>query len=268
MSVPLIEISDATIKKNGRVILDRLSLTIADGQHTVVFGPNGCGKSTLLKLITLQDYPLWRPGDTPPIRILGEEHWNVFELRKQLGIVSFDLTQRFLNDYSSAQLSGLDAVVTGFFASRELFDWTPVDDAMRAEAAAALARVHAERLADIPLEWMSTGELRRVMIARALVNRPRALILDEPTSGLDVMAAEEFMARLAALARQGVTLILVTHHFEEIIPEIRQVCLMKDGRIRFVGERDEVCTAENFEALFDTPTTMQPFVARIPRRQR
>src|SRR5690606_3476807 len=145
----------------------------------------------------------------------------------------------------------LQAVATGFFASRALFEWTPVDDAMRAAAVEALARVHAESLADIPLEWMSTGELRRTMIARALVNRPRSLILDEPTSGLDVIAAQEFMQRVASLARDGVTLILVTHHFEEIIPEIRQVCLMRAGRFDRVGRIEEVCTPENFARLFE-----------------
>ncbi len=127
----------------------------------MILGPNGCGKTTLLKLLTLQEYPCWSDVTEPQLTILGEERWNAFELRKQLGIVSGDLTNKFLTDFSSAQLTGLDAVLTGFFASRELFDWTPVDDAMRNAAYKALQRMHAERLSDQSLETMSTGEQRR-----------------------------------------------------------------------------------------------------------
>jgi iron complex transport system ATP-binding protein len=247
---PLVELHEASVVKNGHTILDRVSLCIDEGQHTLVFGPNGCGKTSLLKLLTFQDYPLWSPAETPAVRVLGESRWDVTELRKSLGIVSGDLTSKFLNDYGSAQLTATEAVITGYYASRELYDWTPVTDEMRAAATEALTKMHIASLADSPIEWLSTGELRRVLIARALINHPRALILDEPTSGLDVVAAAEFLESINQLATQGVTLILVTHHLEELLPCIQQVILLQAGRVFAVGTPDECCTTERLCAQF------------------
>lgn len=240
----IVELHEASVVKNGHAILDRVSLRIDEGQHTLVFGPNGCGKTSLLKLLTFQDYPLWSPAETPAVRVLGESRWDVTELRKSLGIVSGDLTSKFLNDYGSAQLTATEAVITGYYASRELYDWTPVTDEMRQAAVVALSRMHIISLADSPIEWLSTGELRRVLIARALINHPRALILDEPTSGLDVVAAHEFLETIEQLAAHGVTLILVTHHLEELLPCIRQVILLKEGQVFATGTPEECCATE------------------------
>jgi iron complex transport system ATP-binding protein len=254
---PLVELHEASVVKNGHSILDRVSLRIDEGQHTLVFGPNGCGKTSLLKLLTFQDYPLWSPAEIPAVRVLGEARWDVTELRKSLGIVSGDLTSKFLNDYGSAQLTATEAVITGYYASRELYDWTPVTEEMRQAALFALSRMHIAPLADAPIEWLSTGELRRVMIARALINHPRALILDEPTSGLDVVAASEFLATIEQLAAQQVTLILVTHHLEELLPCIKQVILLKAGSIFRQGSPAECCTAATLSELFGQNVTVE-----------
>ncbi len=104
-NLPLVELHEASVVKNGRTILDRVSLRIDKGQHTLIYGPNGCGKTSMLKLLTFQDYPLWSSSEIPPVRVLGEARWDVTELRKSLGIVSGDLTSKFLNDYGSAQLT-------------------------------------------------------------------------------------------------------------------------------------------------------------------
>jgi len=261
-TIPLVELCEASVVKNGCTILDRVSLRIDAGQHTLVFGPNGCGKTSLLKLLTFQDYPLWSPADTPPVRVLGESRWDVTELRKSLGIVSGDLTSKFLNDYGSAQLTATEAVITGYYASRELYDWTPVTDEMRQAASVALARMHIAPLADAPIEWLSTGELRRVLIARALINHPRALILDEPTSGLDVVAAHEFLQSIEQLAAQGVTLILVTHHLEELLPCIQQVILLQAGRVFAAGSPEKCCTTERLRQLFGQNVTVEESFGR------
>lgn len=256
MNQPLVELHEASVVKNGHTILDRVSLRIDEGQHTLLFGPNGCGKTSLLKLLTFQDYPLWSPTETPPVRVLGETRWDVTELRKSLGIVSGDLTSKFLSDYGSAQLTATEAVITGYYASRELYDWTPVTDEMRQAAAEALGRMHIASLADSPIEWLSTGELRRVLIARALINHPRALVLDEPTSGLDVVAADEFLATIELLADQGVTLILVTHHLEELLLCVKQVILLKNGVVFLQGSVAECCTNESLSELFGQKVTV------------
>jgi iron complex transport system ATP-binding protein len=115
-------------------------------------------------------------------------------------------------------------------------------------ASRALERVEAGHLAGQAVETMSTGERRRVFIARALVCEPKALVLDEPTSGLDIKAAHEFHQTMRSLARGGTALILVTHHLEEIVPEIDRVIMLKDGRVFSDGGRDTI-TPERFAEL-------------------
>jgi iron complex transport system ATP-binding protein len=248
-------------------ILDDLTLTIATGEHTAILGPNGAGKSTFIKLLTLQQYPAVEtaPADDsrterdrtgraiPPIRVFGQERWDVFTLRSQLGIVSADLHDRFVHGNSNGVITGLEAVLSGFFASHGVFAHQPITAAMRRQAMDALDRVGAAPLAPRMLDTMSTGEARRVLIARALVQRPRALVLDEPTRGLDVVARHHFMERVRAVARDGTTLLIVTHHVEEIIPEVSRVIVIKDGRVAADGAKSDVLTPRHLTAAFGAP---------------
>lgn len=253
---PIIHIQDATvIKGKGVRVLDNISLTIGEGQHTAILGPNGSGKSSLIKLIAYLHYPLVHPDGTPPVKVFGRDRWNVFELRQQLGIVSPELHDTF-TDHSHGRLRGLDAVVTGFFASYGLFQHQEVTETMREAARAALRWMEAERLAAKPVETMSTGEARRILIARALVPNPRALLLDEPTTGLDLVATRRFLETLRGLARQERTIILVTHHVEDIMPEIEQVILLKTGRVFQAGPKSTVLTTATLSALYDTPVVV------------
>ena len=158
-------------------------------------------------------------------------------------------------------LTGLDAVVSGFFATHGIFGHQRVTDAMRRQGREALERVDAARLAGATLDTMSTGEVRRVLIARALVHQPSALVLDEPTRGLDLVSRHHFMERVRAVARQGTTILLVTHHVDEIIPEIARVILLRGGRIVCDGAKADVLTATNLSHAFDAPV-----VGRAERR--
>ena len=240
----------------GTRVLDRLTLSIAAGEHTAILGPNGAGKSTFIKLLTLQQYPL-ATGDASPIRVMGQDRWDVFELRSKLGIVSADLHDRFVHGNSNGVVTGLDAVVSGFFATHGVFRHQRVTDVMRRQAMDALDRVDAARLAGATLDTMSTGEARRVLIARALVHRPAALVLDEPTRGLDLVSRHAFMERVRAIARESTTIILVTHHAEEIIPEIGRVILLRRGRVAFDGAKAQVLTAEYLSHAFDAPLSVE-----------
>ena len=223
--------------KNRTRVLDRINLTIREGEHTAILGPNGAGKSSLIRLIAHLDYPLAHPDGRPPLLILGEELWNVFELRSQLGIVSADLQNSILCGTLPGRTRGLDAVLSGFFASYGVFGHHQVTPAMRTRAHHTLDLMEAAHLAEAFIEAMSTGEVRRIMIARALVPAPRALLLDEPTTGLDLMARHRLLTTLRNLARQGKTIILVTHHIEEIFPEINRVVLLQHGRVMLDGRQ-------------------------------
>jgi iron complex transport system ATP-binding protein len=232
----LLELRDATVVLGGTRILDGLTLSIAAGEHTAVLGPNGAGKSTFIKLLTLQQYPVAAANGIPPIRVMGRDRWDVFALRSQFGIVSADLHDRFVQGNSNGTINGLDAVVSGFFASQGVHAHHRVTEEMRRAALDALARVGAEHLGRTMLDTMSTGEARRVLIARALAHQPRALVLDEPTRGLDLVAR---------------------HHVDEIIPEIGRVILLHRGRVAADGPKAAVLTAAQLGATFDAPLAVE-----------
>jgi iron complex transport system ATP-binding protein len=246
----------------GTRVLDHLTLSISVGEHTAILGPNGAGKSTFIKLLTLQQYPAVEPeregfSRAAPIRVFGQDRWDVFALRSKLGIVSADLHDRFVHGNSNGVLTGLDAVVSGFFATHGLFAHQRVTATMRRQAMDALERIDAGRLAGATLDTMSTGEARRVLIARALVHEPQALVLDEPTRGLDLVSRHQFMERVRAVARDGTTILLVTHHVDEIIPEIARVILLRRGRLAQDGAKADVLTAAALSHAFDAALTVE-----------
>jgi iron complex transport system ATP-binding protein len=253
----VLELVDATVMKGGQRALDKLTLTIRTGEHTAIVGPNGSGKSTLINVLTRDEYPMTRPDGGPPVRIFGSDRWDVFELRSQLGIVSADLHQRFVEGHSAGRITGEDAVVSGFFATRGFLLYSTVTEEMRQRAAAALGRMEATHLAGKALNQMSTGEARRVLIARALVTNPRALVLDEPAAGLDLVARQRFMELIGRLAQDGTTLILVTHHVEEIMPIVDRVVLLKAGRALFDGPKQLALTAPHLTSVFGAPIAVE-----------
>jgi iron complex transport system ATP-binding protein len=247
---PVLELTNATLVRGGACVLESLSLTIARGEHTAILGPNGAGKSSLIRMLTLEDRPRASGNGTPPLRLFGRATWDVTELRTRLGVVTGDLDAGFGLGTSGGRVSGIDAAVSGLLGSHGLFAHHEVTAAMRDLGRQALARVEASHLAAKPLNEMSAGERRRVLIARALVTRPEALLLDEPTSGLDLVARHRVMESVRRLAREGTTLILVTHHVEEIVPETQRVVLLQRGRIAFDGRHEEALTPARLRDVF------------------
>jgi iron complex transport system ATP-binding protein len=262
---PVLQLIDATVVKNGIRILDGLTLTIRRGEHTAIVGPNGAGKSTLINVLTEQDHALatdhesntGSESDVPPVQIFGSAQWNIFELRARLGIVTSDLHHRFVNGNSAGSISGEHAVLSGFFATQGFVEWKAVTARMRETAAETLERMEAGHLARKSLDEMSTGEARRVLIARALVPEPLALVLDEPTAGLDVVARHRFLKLVSRIARGGTTIVLVTHHVEEIIPEIEHVILLKSGRVACAGPKSSILTTATLSAVYEAPVALQ-----------
>ena len=193
MSEPVLELSGATMVRAERPVLDNLTLTIAAGEHTAILGPNGAGKSAFVRLLTHEDRPVNVPGAAPPIRVFGSDRWDVFELRSQLGIVSSDLHFRFVFGNNEGRVTAEAAVLSGFLATHGILRYRVVTAEMRRRAADALDRMGVAHLTRRHLDEMSSGEARRVLLARALVTAPRALVLDEPTTGLDLIARHAFM---------------------------------------------------------------------------
>ena len=246
-----LELANVNVARGDRVVLHDINLTIRTGEHVAILGPNGCGKSTLIFTITCQIYPIVQPGMA--MRIFGRERWDLTQLRKHFGVVGAGLMGTELPGERTAVTTGLDAVIAGFFSASTLWPNLHVTDEMRGRAVEALERMEAAHLASQLVGEMSAGEKRRILIARALVHRPRQLLLDEPSNALDLAAQRELRETLRRLAREGTGLVLVTHHLGDILPEIERVILMRGGRIVGDGPREELLTAPKLSELFNTP---------------
>jgi iron complex transport system ATP-binding protein len=242
---PLIEIHNATIWRGSTRVFHDFSLTIEQHERVALLGPNGSGKTTLLKTINRELYPV--AGSDSWIRILGREHWNVWDLRGHIGLVSPDLQYGF-----HPEATVLDAIVSGYFASIgvDSRQWARLDAAQLARAEAVLEALHLESLRERAYRTLSTGQQRRCLLGRALVHEPATLILDEPTSGLDLTASFEFMERIRQLVQRGSSLVLVTHQLNEIPPEVARVIVLKEGKVVADGAKSSVLTADLLSKVY------------------
>jgi iron complex transport system ATP-binding protein len=227
-------------------VLHDITLRIQAGEHVAILGPNGCGKSTLIKTITRECYPLARSESS--LTILGQQSWNVFELRTLLGIVSNDLMSTCTRD-----ITGIEVVLSGFFSSIGIQPYHHVTAPLVKKAREVLDLLEVPHLADRFMTEMSSGEGRRILIARAMVHNPLALLLDEPSNSLDVSATLELRSLLRKLAQAGTGILVVTHHLPDIIPEIGRVILLKNGRVFADGEKMDLLTTERIGELFGVP---------------
>jgi iron complex transport system ATP-binding protein len=242
----LIEFENVSIMRGNVIAVRDVSLRIGVGEHVAILGPNGCGKSTLVKAISKECNPAFEEGSW--VKVFGRDDWNVFELRTMLGIVSSDLMER-----CTRMVSGREIVLSGFFSTIGLWGYNEITKDMQDRADRALAVMESSHLGDRFTDEMSSGEGRRVLLARALVHDPRALILDEPSTALDLSAQYELRGILGKLARSGIGIVMVTHHLSDLIPEIERVILMSKGSIVADGPTREVLTASRLSELFGCP---------------
>lgn len=244
--IPLVDLHDVTIVRDGFTILHDLSFQVDEGQHTAILGPNGSGKSTLIRVLAHELYPYAGKGWA---RIAGQERWAVQDLRKVLGMVSPDIADKTLGkptvlEMAVSGLLGTFGVISGYDVTAKMWD-TALD---------SLKQLEVDHLVDREFQTLSTGESRRVLIARALAVRPKGLVLDEPTSGLDMKSSTAFLKTLGNVMKSGTTLILVTHHIEEVLPQIQQVAMLSEGRLVECGERNQMMTPTKIATLYDIST--------------
>jgi len=242
---PLLELNNVTVQREQRVALDGVTLSIAQGEHVAIIGPNGSGKSTLIKLISRDLYPIWKEDQPWSMRILGQERWRLFDLRNILGIVSNDWMQMCTCAFSAHEI-----VLSGFFGSVGVWPYHEVTPAMEEKTREVMDVLEISHLADRNTAELSSGEARRILIARALVHDPQALVLDEPTNSLDLHASYELREILRKLARSGISILMVTHYLPDIIPEMQRVVLIRQGKIYCDGPKDQVLNAETLSGLF------------------
>ncbi|MFO1513360.1 MAG: ABC transporter ATP-binding protein [Verrucomicrobiota bacterium] len=225
----VLEVSGLSIERGGVKILREISWRVTRGQHWVILGANGSGKTSLLSALT--GYLMPTSGD---ISLLGHRYgksdWR--ELRKQVGLVSSSVRQMMGDDEPA-----LETVISGKYAMIDF--WGRVARRDRVRGMKLLRQVESSYLAERPWRVLSQGERQRVLIGRALMAQPRLLILDEPCAGLDPAAREHFLQFLQRLGRSqsSPTLVLVTHHVEEIMPVFSHVLILKNGRALAAGRK-------------------------------
>ena len=242
----IIDFQNVTVFQGRNKVLDDFSLTIDESQSTVILGPNGSGKTTLLKLLNRELYIVEEKNSS--LKIFEKDRWNVDELRSNLGVVS----QHLQYGYSSSAI-GLYVVPSGFYSSDGIWQHQEFDKGKLDRAKEVMDLLSITHLKDREFSTMSTGEQRKFLLARSLVNDPAVLVFDEPTSGLDMSTCFQYLEIIRELISMGKKVILVTHHIHEIPPEVTRVILLKEGRVIEDGDKDQILTNTNLTNLFDWP---------------
>ncbi|WP_435190089.1 ABC transporter ATP-binding protein [Pseudothioglobus sp. nBUS_23] len=242
----IIDFQNITVFQGRNKVLDEFSLTIDESQSTVILGPNGSGKTTLLKLLNRELYIVEDKNSS--LKIFEKDRWNVDELRSNLGVVS----QHLQYGYSSTAI-GLYVVLSGFYSSDGIWQHQEFDDVKLDRAKEVMDLLSITNLKDREFSTLSTGEQRKFLLARSLVNDPAVLVFDEPTSGLDMSTCFQYLEIIRELISMGKKVILVTHHIHEIPPEVTRVILLKEGRVIEDGDKDQILTNTNLTNLFDWP---------------
>jgi len=218
----IIDLQNITVFQGRNKVLDNFSLTIDESQSTVILGPNGSGKTTLLKLLNRELYIVENPKSS--LKIFEKDKWNVDDLRSNLGVVS----QHLQHGYSESAI-GLYVVLSGFYSSDGIWQHQKFEDEKLNRAQEVMDLLSISDLQDRAFSSMSTGEQRKFLLARSLVNDPAVLVFDEPTSGLDMSTCFQYLEIIRELISMGKKVVLVTHHVHEIPPEVTRVILLKEG---------------------------------------
>jgi len=249
LTMPILAVSDLTVQRGATKILDRITWQVGRGEHWVILGANGSGKTSLLRALTGYLTP-----SAGRIELLGKAYgatdWR--ELRKRVGLVSSAVRQE-IPDGEPA----LETIVSGRLAM--IAFWGAMTEGDRRRGLRLLRRMECRALADRPWLFLSQGERQRLLIGRALMARPPLLILDEPCAGLDPAAREHFLQFLQRLAcgKNAPTLVLVTHHVEEILPVFSHVLIVQAGRVVACGRRKTVLTSSVLSGAFQAPIRLQ-----------
>ena len=242
----IIEFENIDVGYDENIVLKDINLKIKSGEHFAILGANGSGKSTLMKLIQSQIHP--RHTKKFKKEIFGKSIYSIFDLKKELGVITNDLHNYF--EKEAGYLTGFEVVLSGFYSSIGVFTHQDFTKKQIQKAIEVMNFLEIIDLKDKKVSSMSTGQLRKCIVARALIHDPKAFVLDEPTVGLDIKAQINFIKLLQKISLKS-TIILVTHHLEEIFPEIKNVALIYNNTIFKIGKKEDILNSENLSTIFD-----------------
>jgi len=241
--LPVLDLHDITVVRDGRLILDDVQLRVRSGQRWLVLGANGSGKTTLVRIAAMYDHPT-----RGTVSVMGETlgSTDVRTLRQRIGYVSAS----FASELRPA-LVARDVVMTARHAALEPW-WHRYDDADRDRAVECLDRMGVGACAERSFGSLSSGEQQRVLLARSLMNDPGVVLLDEPSARLDLGGREQLVLALSEIVDDAAAppLVLVTHHLDEVPPNMTHVLLLREGRVLDAGPTSEILTAENLSTCF------------------
>jgi len=230
-----LELRNVSVVRDGKRILDSVDLDIMQGENVAVIGPNGSGKTTLIKLLRGDIHPYYDEDDPAVMRIFGLDRWNLFDIRRRMGVVSMDLQNMFRSDTTV-----FEVICSGFFNSLDVFRDKVVDEDMKRSVVSAATMMGIDDLLAREIGCLSLGEMRRALIARALVTEPSLLVLDEPMTGLDIVMKSKFRRMFDILISKGVSIVMITHDLSDIPSSVDRIVCVKDGRIMMQGTKEEV----------------------------
>ncbi|MFD2673043.1 ABC transporter ATP-binding protein [Marinicrinis sediminis] len=237
----MIHFKDVSLIREQRTILSDIQLDIRQGEQWMILGRNGSGKTTILEMINGYLFPT-----RGQVHVLGERYGqtDVREVRKRIGYISPSLIEKLhLSD------PVWEVAATGLFGYLRFYQTIPPE--VEEEAVQMLDRFKIAHLRHSPLGVLSQGERKKVMLARAMLSKPELLILDEPCAGLDLYEREKLLQDLTMLAEQGMPMVYVSHHIEELMPFFTHVCIIEQGKIAAAGPKHDVIRPEQFADIFD-----------------
>ncbi|GLF98728.1 ABC transporter ATP-binding protein [Streptomyces yaizuensis] len=246
----VLELVDVSVVRDGRALVDDVSWSVKEGERWVILGPNGAGKTTLLNLASSYLFP-----STGSVRILGERlgRVDVFDLRPRIGMAGIAMVEKLPRSQTVLQ-----TVLTAAYGMTATWheDYDPVDEE---RARAFLDRLGMNDYLDRKFGTLSEGERKRTLIARAMMTDPELLLLDEPAAGLDLGGREDLVRRLGRLARDPIapSMIMVTHHVEEIPPGFTHVLMIRQGEVLAAGPLAMELTSRNLSRCFGLPLVVE-----------
>ncbi|WP_405143547.1 ABC transporter ATP-binding protein [Sphaerisporangium sp. NBC_01403] len=250
MGGQVLRLQDVAVRRDGAALLRGIDWTVEEDERWVVIGPNGAGKTTLLQVAAALLYP-----SEGSVEILGERlgQTDVFDLRPRIGLASAALAEKV-----PPEEKVIDLVLTASYAI--LGRWNEEYDSGDVTRAVELIdQLGCAHLIRRKFGTLSEGERKRVQIARALMPDPELLLLDEPAAGLDLGGREDLVRRLSALAydAKAPTMVLVTHHVEEVPSGFTHVLLLRHGSVVAQGPIEYVMTADNLSRTFGVPLSLE-----------